>query len=200
MWGREVFGAIFSQTSDEEEEDGGEKDDLKWLDWKATGDLREGYDIDTLRRFHEDIQFTMDHQLSVFTELTEKARRLFRFSGLVLTIFVAAGSQGGYEQYLNAQVKWGLLLLLISAVIGLLGQLSQSVAVGPGEQEFYVNEKGKLREHEYIRWIIRTGYLQWIDQARRKSKRKGRFIEIGYVLSIIGLGLVVWGIYLTLEV
>lgn len=166
--------------------------------WEEVGAKREEYDEESLRRLHQDFKFTLNQHLSGFSEISERAGRLFRFNGLVVTILIAVGSQINYNDFLNNEVKSGIALLLFSALIGLGGQLLQSVRVGTGPNDFAVHDKAKLREHEYIRWIISTGYIDWIETARRKSKRKARIVTAGYLLSIVGLILIIWGIYLVL--
>jgi len=81
--------------------------------------------------------------------------------------------------------------------IGLVGQVGQRVPVGAGAGEFEVLEKAKLTEEEYLRWIIKRGYTNWIETASKKSRLKSIVVEFGNILTITGIGLLLARILFT---
>ncbi|CQH64082.1 uncharacterized protein HHUB_4271 (plasmid) [Halobacterium hubeiense] len=148
-----------------------------------------------LRRQHEDIRHTLDHHLGDFEEQAERANRIARFDGIILTIFVGLLSSTGVDIPLNLFVimSSGAVLLLAAVILGLWEQRGREVDGGPKESTIDVANAHDMGEEKYLEWILTTGYSDWVKNARGKAGERAKDVETIARLSIIGLTLLLGG-------
>lgn len=148
---------------------------------------RRSLDPETLRRTHEDAKLTLRRNLETFTGLSEMAFRLVRMNALVVTIVVAAASQVRTGRYLNALTVAAVLLFVASVVLALVGYTNRRVDTGVGGPVFEKAVAYRLREDEYLEWVLTEGYARWIERAVEKSDRKERWVRYSLTAFLAGI-------------
>lgn len=130
-------------------------------------------DPDALKHAHIDAQFVLEQTIQTFSDLSDKAFRLIRLNGLVLTILVAILSNvQNTPEYVNIPSVAAVLLFLSSTLFAIRGYMTQTFDSGVSTDVFETLRKFKLRETEYLNWILTRGYPQWIETGATKTDNK----------------------------
>ncbi|MDL0129319.1 hypothetical protein PNP59_00030 [Halobacterium salinarum] len=142
-----------------------------------------------LRRQHEDIQHTLNHHLNDFEEQAERANRIARFDGIVLTIFVGFISQidGGIPLSVFLVMVVGMGVVLSAVGLGLWEQRGREVEGGPHESTIQVAKEHEMGEEDYLEWILTEGYSDWVEDARKQAAKRTEEVRLITTLSIIGI-------------
>jgi Ca2+/Na+ antiporter len=155
---------------------------------------RRDFDADALERAHEDARFTLTQTLQLFSDLSGKAFRLIRLNALVITILVAVASQVRVRTYVNVLSVASLLLFVASTLFALVGYLVTTVDRGIDAATFDKLTEYKLRESEYLNWILTLGYPKWIDDVVEQIETKERWIRRSLVAFLAGITTLLVGI------
>lgn len=148
---------------------------------------RQDLDADALERAHEDAQFTMEQTLQLFSDLSDEAFRPVRLNAVVLTILIASASQVEVESYVNVFSVAAVFLFVGSALFALGGYLITTVHRGIDTETFDRLTAYKLREEEYLNWILTLGYPEWIESGVAKVDRKEQWLRRSLVALLAGL-------------
>lgn len=159
---------------------------------------RREFDADALERAHEDARFTAEQTLQSFSNLSDKAFRLIRLNAVVLTILVAIASQISVGRYVNVSSVASLLLFVWSALFALIGYLTTTFNRGFDASIFDKPSRYRLRETEYLNWILTRAYPKWIADGVEKVNRKERWVRRSLVAFIAGMTTLTVGILFTL--
>lgn len=159
---------------------------------------REDLDADALERAHEDAQFTMEQTLQSFSDHSGKAFRLIRLNALVLTILVAIASQTTVSRLINVPSVASILLFIWSAVFALFAYLTTTFNRGFDASTLDKPTKYRLRETEYLVWILTRAYPKWIADGAEKVNQKERWIRRSLIAFIAGITTLIVGILFTL--
>jgi len=155
---------------------------------------RRDFDADALERAHEDARFTLAQTLQLFSDLSGKAFRLIRLNALVITILVAVASQVRVRTYVNVLSVASVLLLLWSSLLALAAYLTTTFNRGFDAAAFDHFVGYRLREDEYLAWVLTRAYPRWIADGTVKVNRKERWIRRSLVAFIAGITTPVAGI------
>lgn len=155
-------------------------------------------DLDALELAHSDAQFTMEQTLRSFANLSGKAFRLIRLNAVVITILVAIASQVRIERYVSVLSVASLLLFISSALCALVAYLTTTFNRGFDGETFEKLVTYKVRETEYLNWVLTSGYGEWIGDSAEKVHRKERWVRLSLVAFIAGITTLLGGILLTL--
>ena len=147
-------------------------------------------------RAQSDAQFVLKQSLETFSGLSDKAFRLIRMTGLVSTVLVAAASQVNVANYSNTLTVGSVLLFTSSVFFAVLGYMTETVDSGVSVEVFHTLATYRLREGEYLHWILTMGYPEWIEDGIQKSDRKERWIRYSLVAFLAGLSMLVSGMLL----
>lgn len=159
---------------------------------------RRDLDPDALERVHEDAQFTMEQTLQLFSDLSGKAFRLIRLNAVVLTILVAIASQITVRRFVNVPSVASLLLFIGSAAFALFGYLTTTYNRGFDATAFERSVEYRLRQTEYLKWVLMKGYPEWIAEGAEKVNRKELWIRRSLVACIAGIATLLVGILFTI--
>ncbi|MFC7079968.1 hypothetical protein [Halorussus caseinilyticus] len=150
-------------------------------------------DPDALERAHSDAQLVLEQTLQTFSDLSDTAFRLVRLNGLVLTILVAVSSNvRNLRTYVNVLSVGAVLLFIGSAFFATLSYTRQTVDGGVSTDAFDKLTEYKLREDEYLNWVLTLGYPKWIENGVEKSDEKEQWIEysllafLGAIMMLLG--------------
>lgn len=142
-----------------------------------------------LRRQHEDLRHTLNHHLDDFEEQAERANRIARFDGIVLTIFVGLFSTTTRHipLWLFSVIVLGFALVTAAIVIALWEQRGREVEGGPGEGTIQQANEYEMSEEDYLEWILEDAYTKSIIDAREKVGGRVEDVELIARLSIVGI-------------
>lgn len=155
-------------------------------------------DTEALGHAHSDAQLVLEQTLESFSNLSDKAFRLIRLNGLVVTILVAMSSQIPVEKYLNVSLVASVTSFIASASFAVVAYRIQTVDGGIRTEAFQKLTQYKLREKEYLDWVLTKGYPKWIIDGVRKTNRKDRWIRYSLFAFAIGIVTLLAGTLLTL--
>jgi hypothetical protein len=159
---------------------------------KAT--QRTELDSDALRRAHEDAQFVLEKTFQMWSHHSEKAFRLIRLNAIVLTILIAVSSLVPVARYRNVATVTSLLFFIGSALLALVGYRPPNAIYGLHPNVFEKLTEYKLREGEYLNWILTLGYSAWIAEDIRRLSRNERWIRLSLIAFLIGVLTLLTGI------
>lgn len=156
---------------------------------------RRDLDADALGRAHEDAHLVLEQTLQLFSDLSDEAFRLVRLNALVVTILIGIVSQVRTPTHVNVFSVASVLLFVASALFGLAGYLITTVDRGIGTTTFAKLTEYKLRETEYLNWVLTLGYPKWIGNAVERVETKERWIRRSLVAFLAGLATLLVGIF-----
>lgn len=151
-----------------------------------------------LRRSRADAQLVLERVLDAFSGLSETAFRLVRMNALVLTILVATAAQVRTVRYLNTLTVASVVLFVASVVFALVGYTTRRVDLGIGPGAFEKAVAYRLREDEYLQWILTKGYGRWIERAVEKGNRRERWVRYSLTAFLAGITTLVAGTVMSL--
>lgn len=123
----------------------------------------------------------------MWPHLSEKAFRLFRLNAIVLTILIAVSSLVPLARYRNVATVTSLVFFTGSALLALIGYRSPIMVYGIDPDSFEKLTTYKLREEEYLNWILTLGYSARIAEDMRRFARNERWIRLSLVAFLTGL-------------
>lgn len=159
---------------------------------------RRELDPDALERAHEDAQLVLEQTLQLFSDLSDKAFRLVRLNALILTMLIAIASQVHVREYANTLSVAAILLFVTSSLFALVGYLSTAVDRGIHTGTFDKLTTYKLREDEYLNWVLTLGYPEWIGDAVTKAEYKEQWVRRSLVAFLAGTAALLAGILFAL--
>jgi len=180
--------------------DGGSEDS------DSANDIDDGetLDLKTLRHLHTDLRHSHTETLKTFDGVSQKSGRLLQFNGTVLAVLAAAATlvESNIIQFVSVLSFVGVILIIDSIFILLWLHKTETVTVGVGheEREISVGESDNyppLNEPAYLLWINKY-YANWIQDAVKKNKEKGKILYISEVCSVLGILSVLFGTLITL--
>lgn len=156
-------------------------------------------DPKALQRAHSDAQLVLEQTLETFSDLSDKAFRLIRLNGLVLTVLVAVSSNvQDIQLYINTPSVSSILLFISSILFAVLGYMTRTVDGGVSTNAFDKLAEYNLREDEYLNWILTLGYPKWIDNGVEKSDTKEQWIEYSLIAFLGGITMFLAGMLFTI--
>lgn len=155
-------------------------------------------DARALGHAHGDAQVVLEQTLQTFADLSDKAFRLVRLNGLVITILIAIASQVELKAYANIPSVASLLLFISSTLFAVLAYKIQTIDGGISTEAFQKLTAYKLREKEYLNWVLTLGYPLWITDGVRKSNQKEQWIRYSLLAFLGGIVMLLAGMLLSL--
>jgi hypothetical protein len=127
--------------------------------------------------------------LGDFEEQAERANRIARFDGIVLTIFVGLFSTTSRDipHWIFLIIVLGFSLVTMAIIIALWEQRGREVEGGPSEGTLQQAEKYSMPEEDYLYWILDDAYTKCIQDAREKAGARTEDVERVARLSIMGI-------------
>lgn len=156
------------------------------------------FDSAALVRAQSDAQFVLQRTLETFSELSDKAFRLIRMNGLVITVLIAAASQVNVPTYTNTLTVGSVILFIGSVFFAVLAYMTQTVDGGVNVGAFRKLATYRLKEVEYLHWILTNGYPEWIENGVEKGNRKERWIRSSLIAFLAGFTMLISGMLLTI--
>ncbi|USZ68219.1 hypothetical protein NGM10_00400 [Halorussus salilacus] len=155
-------------------------------------------DTDALAHARADAQVVLEQTIQTFTDLSDKAFRLVRLNGLVVTIVIAISSQIETKAYVNVASLASILLFICSALFAIIGYRIRTIDGGISTDAFQKLTSYKLREKEYLNWVLTLGYPKWIADGVQKTNRKERWIGYSLLAFLGGMAMLLAGTFLAI--
>ncbi|WP_276301632.1 hypothetical protein [Halorussus lipolyticus] len=113
-------------------------------------------------------------------------------------MLIAIASQVRVREYVNILSVAAILLFVTSSVCALVGYLSTAVDRGIHTGTFDKLTTYKLREDEYLNWVLTLGYPDWIGDAVTKAEYKEQWVRRSLVAFLAGTAALLAGILFAL--
>lgn len=156
-------------------------------------------DPDALERGHSDAQLVLERTLETFSDLSDEAFRLIRLNGLVVTILVAVASNvRELRSFVNILSVGAVLLFIGSIFFAIVSYTIQTVDSGVSTEAFNKLTEYKLREDEYLNWVLTLGYPKWIDSGVERRDKKEEWVEYSLIAFSAGITMLLGGMLLSI--
>lgn len=202
----EYLGAVTFSNQDANQ--GGDPEDYPVSDFdfyptESEMDSTEFPDKDILSSVFEESKEQLQFHLDEIDQAGDRAENLIRLNATFVAVIIAVIRLGQPQISLSLSNPgvWPLylgLIYLIGGVVYLLStRESVDVTTGLGENDIDVVLEGKFTKPFYYEWIMKTGYKNWIPEARKLSESQHTRVNQLYILTTMGIILTIAGVILS---